>query len=335
MSITLFDPEENKGLTDIDRERMLKAWTNAFSGETNRVYGIQWKGFVDWCAHRGVNALPASPSVVAAYLAEKAESGASWSTLGTINAAIRKFHEDEDFNSPTLARRLNRVRKGIRNSISVSPNQACGLTQDVFILIAGAGWEPRSGESPRMALVRAVTDIALIALMRDGLLRRKEAAEAKWEDLESLPGGNGGLKIRRSKTDRGGVGAEGFVSSYTMVYLLRMLHVRGGPGPKLADPIFGIGERQVCNRIQRAAEEAGLIGRYRGHSPRIGMAQDLAADNTEMPSLMQAGRWSSGGTVYRYIQNIRTAKGVVALWYEMVGEGIIGGYGPAGMLEVA
>ena len=294
MSIPLLDPEESKGLNDMDRERVLKAWRNAFAGETYRVYGIQWKGFVQWCADKGVQALPTTPSVVAAYLAEKAEI-ASWSSLGTINAAIRKYHEDEGLESPTLDRRLRRLRKGIRNSIDVTPNQVEGLTRDVFILIAAAGWEPRPGESPERALVRAVTDIALIALMRDCMLRRSEVAQAKWQDLESRPGGRGALHILKSKTHRSGGSELRYVSLDTMVYLFRMLDVRGGRGPRLVDPIFGIGEKQVCNRIQKAAEWANLPGRYRGHSPRIGMAQDLAEENFEMPSLMQAGGWRSGG----------------------------------------
>ena len=323
MSMALWNPEESKGLTDADSQRVLKAWTKAYSGATYRVYGSLWKGFVESCSRKGVNFLPASPAVVAAYLAEKAEGGASWSSLSTINAAIRKFHEDNSLESPTVDRRLKRVRKGIRNSIDTIPEQVKGLTRDVFIQIALAGWEPRPGESPERASLRAVTDIAIIALMRDCLLRRSEAAQAKWEDLESLPRGHGALNIRRSKTDQRGKGKKQFVSAYTMVYLLRMLDVRGGLGPKLEDPIFGIGDRQICNRIQQAAKQAELPGRYAGHSPRIGMAQDLAEGKAEMPSLMQAGRWSSGGTVYRYIANSRTANSVVALYYEMVEAGVI------------
>ena len=45
---------------------------------------------------------------------------------------------------------------------------------------------------------------------------------------------------------------------------------------KPTDKIFGISERQIANRIQAAAEHAGLEGRFRGHSPRVGMAVQLA-----------------------------------------------------------
>ena len=334
MSINLWNPEESQGLTDFDRERIQKAWDNASAGETRRVYANLWNAFVEWCLKKEVPSLPASPPIVAAYLTDRA-STLSWSSVCTINAAIRKYHEDEGHKSPTLDLRLKKVRRGIRKDIAVKPRQVEALTRDAFALIAAAGWEPRSGESPGMALLRAVTDIALIALMRDCLLRRGEVARAQWQDLVSMPGGNGALTIPRSKTDRFGKSVQRFVSRYTMLYLYAMLDVQGGSGPKPGDHIFGFGDRQVANRIQRSAEQANLVGPYRGHSPRIGMAQDLAAGNAEMPSLMQAGRWSSGAMVYRYIERARVAKSTVAMYYEMVDAGVLDGYGPEGLLEVA
>ena len=83
------------------------------------------------------------------------------------------------------------------------------------------------------------------------------------------------------------------------------------------DPIFaGMQGRQISNRIAAAAKQAGLEGRYSGHSPRIGMAQDLARDDTELPSMMQAGRWKSPEMPARYIRKVTAAKGPVARWYE-------------------
>jgi len=41
--------------------------------------------------------------------------------------------------------------------------------------------------------------------------------------------------------------------------------------------VFGLGGTQIQRRIAAAAAAAGLKGRFTGHSPRVGMAQDLAA----------------------------------------------------------
>ena len=82
---------------------------------------------------------------------------------------------------------------------------------------------------------------------------------------------------------------------------------------KPAHKIFGISERQIANRIQAAAEHAKLKGRYRGHSPRIGMAVDLALDGYDLAALKQAGGWTSDQTVSRYIEYITATRNAVAL----------------------
>ena len=47
------------------------------SDNTQRVYGAQWRLFIDWCDEVGVTPLPAEPLTVARYLAARAGDGAS------------------------------------------------------------------------------------------------------------------------------------------------------------------------------------------------------------------------------------------------------------------
>ena len=104
--------------------------------------------------------------------------------------------------------------------------------------------------------------------MRDGLLRRVECAEATWADLETQPDGTGALDIRRRKQRKRRSKAPVYVSLHTMVYLLRMLHLRGGPDPELSDRIFGIGGAQISNRINKPrrwlGSRAGIQATRRG-----------------------------------------------------------------------
>ena len=58
-------------------------------------------------------------------------------------------------------------------------------------------------------------DIALASVMRDGLLRRGEAAAATWADVTWEPDGSGRLLVRRSKTDPEGIGTVLFLSRHT------------------------------------------------------------------------------------------------------------------------
>ena len=57
--------------------------------------------------------------------------------------------------------------------------------------------------------------------------------------------------------------------------------------------VFALSASQVGRRIARSCEAAGFPGAYSGHSPRVGTAQDLAANGAELPAFMEAGRWES------------------------------------------
>ena len=86
-------------------------------------------------------------------------------------------------------------------------------------------------------------------------------------------------------------------------------------GAQPGDTVFGIGGAQICRRIAAAAKAAGLEGRFSGHSPRVGMAQDLAASGTALPALMQAGRWTSSSMPALYTRSQAAGRGAVARYY--------------------
>lgn len=61
--------------------------------------------------------------------------------------------------------------------------------------------------------------------------------------------------------------------------------------------------------------ETPLTGRYTGHSPRVGMAQDLTAANIGLPAVIQAGAWKSSRMLARYAAQGAVAQGAVAQYY--------------------
>ena len=81
------------------------------------------------------------------------------------------------------------------------------------------------------------------------------------------------------------------------------------------DSVFGISGSQVSRRIAAAARAAGLDDGFSGHSPRVGMAPDLAASGAGLPELMQAGRWISSGMPALYIRAQSAGRGAVAKYY--------------------
>ena len=70
------------------------------SDNTRRVYGAQWRLFVDWCDSVGLTPLPAELLTVARYQAEGGNAGASIATLRLATSAIAKVHEWAGYDSP-------------------------------------------------------------------------------------------------------------------------------------------------------------------------------------------------------------------------------------------
>ena len=60
------------------------------------------------------------------------------------------------------------------------------LTAEDFARIQATARRPWPWEDERQAMVRGTTDLAIVGLMRDGLLRVSEAADLTWKDLEEM-----------------------------------------------------------------------------------------------------------------------------------------------------
>ena len=149
--------------------------------------------------------------------------------------------------------------------------------------------------------------MALLAVMRDGLLRISEAAALRWCDVDFQPDGTALLTIASSKTDQEGEGAILYLGQAAADALrdIAICH-------RVADfdrPVFGLGPRQLARRIDAAARAAGLGAGFTGHSARVGMAQDLVAWGAELPALMVAGRWRSSRMPARYSERQLAARG--------------------------
>ena len=164
-------------------------------------------------------------------------------------------------------------------------------------------------ESNEMAEVRGRKDIAMCAVLREGLLRRSEAAELRWHDLAVMPDGTGRLTIRFSKTDQFGEGATLFLSAETVQDLEA---IRPAVYDQ-RDAIFSLSSATISRRVTNACQFAGAG--FSGHSGRIGMAIDLAAADTGLPDLMKAGRWDSPVMPLKYIRNEEAARGAVARYH--------------------
>ena len=216
---------------------------------------------------------------------------------------------------------MKRVMLGISRAHGRAQRQARPLTAEAMAAIrataksrhplAGAGGRQESAER---ASCRGRVDVALLSALRDGLMRRSEAAELTWADVELNNNGSALLQVRWSKTDPEGEGAVLYIGK-AAGEALRAIR----PADQLLDrntPVFGLSSRQIGRRVQAAAEAAGLGDGFTGHSGRVGMAQDLVKTGVELPALMTAGRWKSAKMPPRYTERQAADRGAVARYYQ-------------------
>ena len=303
-------------LTESDAENLSGLFSHEVTHNTIRSYRSQWRSFVTWATARRVPAAPAKPEHVAAYLAERFEQrGHKPATLRVAAAAIAYVHSNCGLGNPCSHPDVKRTLRGATRVAGKAQKQAKGLTADALDAIAATACRPRLGKNGRRegaqtAVRRGRVDIALVRLMRDAMLRVSECAALTWSDIETVPDGTGRLVIRRSKTDLDGEGAVVFVSTQTMAALTS---IRNGAPAGLR--VFELSSNQISLRIKKAALAAGLGEGFSGHSPRVGMAQDLARIGVELPSLMTAGRWRSPTMPAHYTRNETADRGAVAQFY--------------------
>ena len=307
-------------LTTDQEAAILDALDASRAKATERVYKSAWGRFVSWADAQGYDALPAAPETVAAYLASRAASGLSPASMKLDRAAIRDAHRSASRPDPTQHPGVANVARGIVRTAAVNghaPRQAAGLTSDALAAIRATARLPRRGPSGRQeseatARKRGNMDVAIASTMRDGLLRRSEAAALAWGDIELRSDGTGRLTIRRSKTDQAGEGSVQFLGKGTAAALRTIRPKDAAATAKVFEVKCG---RSIARRLSAMAKAAGLDGHFGGHSGRVGMAMDLVAAGASVAAVQIAGRWASSRMPAHYARGELAARGAVAKYY--------------------
>ena len=151
----------------------------------------------------------------------------------------------------------------------------------------------RGFETAEQAAERARFDLALVAVLSDGGLRRSEAAALTWGDVQRWDDGSGRITVIRSKTD---AEAQGAVVAITPA-AMRALDAIRPAGVGGAVKVFGLSESQIARRVKAVAKAAGLSDWefFSGHSGRVGMARRMAQNGAPTHEIERQGRWKQGG----------------------------------------
>ena len=171
------------------------------SDETRRVYTCHWTQWTAWAEGGGIDPIPAAPAHVAAYLWDRARSGASISTVRLARATISAMHRDAGQPDPAADAVVKAAIGDIMQKGTHTPKQAAGITSRDLAAIQETAMVPRVGpsgrrESDAQARSRGLLDVALIAVMRDGMLGGSGAAALTWGDVHEQPDGSGRLLVQ-------------------------------------------------------------------------------------------------------------------------------------------
>ena len=292
------------------------------SESTHRNYEAQWNRFVEWANQEGESyALPLEPELVVRYLDARRRGNISpaWNrevaspampgTLRVAAAAIRYRHRRLGMADPCSTIQVRSALERLASSSGDEQKHATPLDKPAFDRIRETVAEPRIGRSGKLergrtALRRGLHDIALIGVMRDAMLRVAEAAELKWEDIEEQWDGSGRIFLPNRNSRQ-----ESTLCPVSVETMRDLDKIRGRAEDSAL--VFNMTRSQITSRIRRAADQAGLTGRFDSNSPRIGKVLDMHAMGANLYEIQQAGRWGSLMMPAQYLDSQRVESPVV------------------------
>ena len=100
------------------------------------MYPSAWRSFEAWAQARGALSLPASPPIVAAYLAHLAEERRlSVATIRLHKAGLAAIHKAAGHSDPTGNEGVRQIMKGIARAHGRAPKQARPLTAEALAAV--------------------------------------------------------------------------------------------------------------------------------------------------------------------------------------------------------
>lgn len=274
----------------------------ASSASTRRAYASDFADFSGWCGRVSEAALPASPLVVARYLAHLADSGLTAGTIARRCSAIRFAHKAAGHEPPTNAEGVRAVLRGIRRTHGAGPVRKAPATDVVLRRMLDA----------QPATLAGLRNRALLLIGFGAALRRSELVDLEVNDVEWRPGG-ALLHIRRSKTDQEGRGQVVVVPNGHQLEPIAALRawlqgacITQGPLFREVDRHGRVGTdvlstRSVARIVKAAAKAAGLDdAQFSGHSLRAGFVTTALAAGVDPFKVMKVTRHADPKTLAIY-----------------------------------
>lgn len=285
-----------------DQARAFAAASHAEN--TARAYRADWRGFADWCASHGVDALPAVGDTLALFVASRAAT-CKPSTLRRQVVAISHAHAAAGYPSPAESEAVRAVLAGVARSKGTAPSQKRPMLPAILHQIVQGLPDDLRGRR----------DAAVLLLGFSGAFRRSELAALAVEDLEFVADGVV-VTLRRSKTDQEGAGRRVGIPRLTtsetcpVVALQAWLSASGistGPLFRGIDPAGALAsewlnDRSIALIVKRHLPAGVNAGDFAGHSLRAGFATAAAAGGASLTAIMAQTGHRSAAVATRYIR---------------------------------
>jgi len=283
----------------------------AKSAATLEAYAKDWRRFRAFCADVGLDALPASPQAVAAFLGHEHARGLKPRSLNRALAAVVHAHDAAGLEAPTRVRgavAIRQVLAGARRAGGMAPAKKKAATADLVAAMVAA--------IPGDTLL-GLRDRALLLVGLASAMRRSELVALDGTDVEWVEDGVR-LTIRRSKTDQEGFGRVVAVPRGLRLRPVRALEEwldaaripRGAPGPlfrrmRKDDRVteHGLTGQSVALIVKARTAAAGLDPDvFAGHSLRRGFLTSAAAARADIHRMRAQSGHRRLDTVVEYVE---------------------------------
>lgn len=300
--------EVKNGLSPVSqdiKDKTTEYMMQAKAKNTLEAYRKDWQDFYMFCTLSSLEALPASPETVMAYLVAQAEEH-KVSTLERRIASISQAHQAAGHSTPTSDIQIRVLMQGIRrNKGTAQTGKAPAVTSDIKAMVANL---------PGNLL--GIRDRALLLIGFAGGFRRSELVALDVDDLEFKREGLV-VTIRKSKTDQEGNGRKVGIpyGSNCETCPVRSLQLWFEESGITEGPVFRsvnrhgkvqegrLSDKAVALVVKRSAEAAGLdSSKYSGHSLRAGLATSAAMNGASERAIMKQTGHRSEAMVRRYIR---------------------------------
>lgn len=303
-AVAIYDHGQEVSRLDRLHQAAMDFADQAIAANTKRAYRAAWADFASWCGAAGLRALPADPTTVGLYLADRAAK-LKTSTLQLRLSAITQAHRLAGHELDTRDPRIAQVWKGIKRSKGTAPKGKVPIvTADLRRMVAAL---PES--------LLGIRDRAILLLGFAAACRRSELVAFDVEDV-TLTSAGLVIAVRRSKTDQDGRGSMKGVphgnhseTCPVRAYLawLEAAKIETGPVFRSINRHGRIGDRlsdkSVALVVKRTAKAAGLDPtKVSGHSLRAGLATAAAAAGVSTFSIMDQTGHKKVETTRAYIR---------------------------------